>query len=207
MSSAGVSGAEVWKSWEGRVVDGKFPLRRWIGGSDHSAVFLTERPGQPSGKAALKLIPADAGDADRQLARWHAASQLTHPHLIRIFETGHCGPTLLYAVVEYAEDDLSQILPQRSLSPDEVKDLLPPVLDALSYLHSKGLVHGRIKPSNVLAVSDQLKLSADQVASSAEIDSSRRRRDIYDAPERAAGIVAAAGDLWSLGVTLVAALR
>src|SRR5262245_1687833 len=33
MSSPGVSGAEVWKTWEGRVVDGKFPLRRWIGGS------------------------------------------------------------------------------------------------------------------------------------------------------------------------------
>jgi len=206
MSSAGASGAEVWKTWEGRVVDGKFPLRRWIGGSDHSAVFLTELPGRPSTKAALKLIAADAGDADRQLARWHAAAQLAHPHLIRIFETGHCGPTLLYTVMEYAEEDLSQILPQRALSPTEVTDLLPPVLDALSYLHSKGLVHGRIKPSNVLAVGDQLKLSSDQVASSADIDSSRRRRDVYDAPERAAGLVSSAGDLWSVGVMLVAAL-
>ncbi len=206
MSSAGVTSAEVWKSWTGRVVDGKFPLRQWLGGSDHSAVFLTERPGQSSQKAALKLIAADAGDADRQLARWHAAAQLIHPHLIRIFEAGHCGQTLLYAVMEYAEEDLSQILPQRALSPAEVKDLLPPVLDALSYLHSKGLVHGRIRPSNVLAVGDQLKLSADQVASSSEINSSRRRRDVYDAPERAAGIVSVAGDLWSVGVTLVAAL-
>jgi len=201
-----MSSAEVWKTWEGRVIDGKFPLRQWLSGSDHSAVFLTERPGQPSQKFALKLIPADAGDADRQLARWRAAAQLSHPHLIRMYETGRCGQTLLYAVIEYAEEDLAQILPQRPLAPAEVIDLLPPLLDALSYLHGRGFVHGRITPSNILAVGDQLKLSTDQVTSAGEGNSSRRRRDIYDAPETAAGIVSPEGDLWSVGVTLVAAL-
>jgi TonB family protein len=203
-----MSSAEVWKTWEGRVVDGKFPLRRWLGGSEHSAVFLTDRQGrQGTEKAALKLIPADAGDADRQLARWRSAAQLSHPHLIRIFETGRCGMTLLYAVMEFAEEDLSQILPQRPLTSPEVADLLPPMLEALSYLHEKGFVHGRIRPSNVLAVGDQLKLSSDQVASAADARSRRAQRDVYDAPETAAGIVWPASDLWSVGATLVAALQ
>jgi len=201
-----MSSVEVWKTWEGRVVDGKFPLRKWLGGSEHSAVFLTERQGQGSGKAALKLIPADAGDADRQLVRWRAAAQLSHPHLIRIFETGRCGQTLLYAVMEYAEEDLSQILPQRPLTSPEVADLLPPMLEALSYLHEKGFVHGRIRPSNVLAVGDQLKLTSDQITSAQDASSGRRRRDVYDAPETAGGIVSSASDLWSVGATLVAAL-
>jgi TonB family protein len=201
-----MSGAEVWKTWEGRVIDGKFPLRQWLAGSDHSAVFLSERPGEPPQKVALKLIPADAGDADRQLVRWRTAAQLSHPHLIRIYETGRYGLKLLYVVTEYAEEDLAQILPQRPLAPAEVRDMLPPLLHALSYLHRKGFVHGRIKPSNVLAVGDQLKLSADQIASSSEPNDRRRRRDVYDAPETAAGIVSPAGDLWALGATLVAAL-
>jgi len=201
-----MSSAEVWKTWEGRVVDGKFPLRRWLGGSEHSAVFLTERQGQGSEKAALKLIPADAGDADRQLTRWRAAAQLSHPHLIRIFETGRCGMTLLYAVMEYAEEDLSQILPQRPLTSPEVADLLPPMLEALSYLHEKGFVHGRIRPSNVLAVGDQLKLSSDQISAATDARSRKTQRDVYDAPETAAGIVWPASDLWSVGATLVAAL-
>jgi hypothetical protein len=36
------SSTEEWKKWEGRV-DGKFPLGHWLGGSEHSAVFLTEQ--------------------------------------------------------------------------------------------------------------------------------------------------------------------
>jgi hypothetical protein len=32
---------EAWKTWEGQVVDG-FLLRQYLGGSDHSAVYLTE---------------------------------------------------------------------------------------------------------------------------------------------------------------------
>ncbi|MGO9084445.1 MAG: serine/threonine-protein kinase [Candidatus Sulfotelmatobacter sp.] len=201
---------DVQKAWEGRVVAGKFPLQQWLGSSEHSAVFLTQRqPGKASQKATIKLIAADAADAERQLSRWRAAAQLSHPNLIRIFEAGRCelnGTPLLYVAMEYAEEDLAEILPQRPLTPAEVAELIPPVLDALSYLHQKGFVHGDIRPSNVLAVGDQLKLSSDQVTSAAETDSARRRRDVYDAPETAAGIVSPAGDLWSLGVTLVAAL-
>jgi TonB family protein len=90
--------------------------------------------------------------------------------------------------------------------PGEAADMLPPLLDALSYVHGKQFVHSRIKPSNVLAVGNQLKLSADQVVAAAEMTSARKRRDAYDAPETAAGIVSPAGDVWSVGVTLVAAL-
>src|ERR1700722_17883453 len=204
-----MSNPGVWKTWEGRVVDGKFPLRQWLGGSDHSAVFLTERPGQPSPKLAIKMVAAEGTEADHQISRWRAASQLSPPNLIRLVDAGRCrldNPSLLYVVMESAEGDLSQLLPQRPLVPGEATDMLPPVLDALSYLHGMGLVHGRIKPSNVLAVGNRLKLSSDQVFPAAEANSSRRRRDAYDAPETAAGIVSPASDVWSVGVTLVAAL-
>jgi len=206
-----MASAETRRVWEGRVVAGKFPLREWLGGSEHSAVFLTERK-QPSSaateKAAIKLIAADAGDAERQLSRWRAAAQLSHPHLIRIFEADRCqmnGSPLTYAVMEYADEDLSQILPQRPLTPEEVADLLPPLLEVLSYLHGKGFVHGSIKPSNILAVGEQIKLSADQVTAIEGVHS-RPRRDVYDPPEKEAGMVSPAGDLWALGVTLVAVL-
>lgn len=206
MSNSETWTAEVNKTWEGCVVDGKFPLRQWLGGSAHSAVFLTERQSQ---KVAIKLVPAGSVDANGQLDRWRTAAQLSHPHLLRVYESGRGevnGAPVLYAVMELADEDLWQILPHRALTPAEAADLLPPVLDALSYLHARKLVHGRIKPSNLLADGDQVKLSADHIVSSSEINSEPRRRDVFDAPETAAGIVSPAGDMWSLGVTLVVTL-
>ena len=203
-----MSKADTWKAYEGRVVDGKYPIRRQLGGSGHSAAFLTELPGTAQ-KAAIKLISTDAPDIDRHVLRLRATAKLSHPHLLRVFDSERCrldNSSYLYVVMEYAEEDLSEILPQRALAPAEVSELLPPLLDALSYLHEKGFVHGRVKPSNVLAVGDQLKLSADSITAIAEPSSARRRRDVYDAPETAAGIVSPSGDVWSVGVTLVAAL-
>src|SRR5215472_6494863 len=207
-----MSKPETWKSWEGRIVEGKFPLRQWLGGSDHSAVFLTELtelPNLPSQKIAIKLIPVEAGKTEAHLSHLLLTKKLSHPHLIRTFESGSCrldGSQFLYVIMECADDDLSQILPERPLEPKEVSDLLPPVLDALSYLHRNGFVHGRVKPSNVLAVGEQLKLSSDQATAVSQPDGDRRRRDVYDAPETAAGIVSPAGDVWSVGVMLAAAL-
>lgn len=202
-----MSNLEVWKIWEGRVVDGKFRLHKLLGGSNHSAVFLIERP--TGEKAAIKLVPSDADRSDRQLAGWNAAARFSHPHLLRIFESGRCeinGALHIYAVMEFADEDLSQVLPQRPLTPSEAGDLLPPVLDALSYLHARKLVHARIKPSNVLAVGNQLKLSTDHVLPMGDPNPPGARRDIYDAPETAAAVISPEADIWSLGVTLFATL-
>lgn len=204
-----MSKPETWKSWEGRVIDGKFPLRQYLGGSDHSAVFLTELPGPQPTEAAIKLIDPQGNDVERELSRLRATLALSHPHLMRTFDAGRVkidGAPVLYIVMECADDNLAQILPQRALESGEVAELLPPVIDALSYLHSRGFVHGRITPSNVLAVGNQLKLSADNAHSAQSTNSNRRRADAYDAPETAAGIVTAEGDIWSVGALLVAGL-
>jgi TonB family protein len=201
------------KQWEGQVVDGEFHLRQYLGGSARSAVFLTERSAQELQKAAIKLVPANETDAELQLSRWAVAANLTHANVVRIFRTGHCRlgtDELLYVVTEFAEEDLSQILPQRALTPAETREMLEPVLDALRYLHNRGLVHGRIKPANLMAVADQLKISSDGIRSAADSVSPETRAlgnpTVYDPPEAAKSGLSAAGDVWSLGMTLVEVL-
>src|SRR5580700_6420456 len=199
--------SELRKNWEGRVVDGKFPLRQWLGASDHGAVFLTDRTSAEPQKAVIKLIPADSREA-AQLSRWADAAKLSHSHLIRIFESGRCqiGDTrLLYVVTEYAEENLAEILPLRPLTPDEASAMLGPTAEALAYLHKSGFVHGHIKPSNIMAVGDQLKISADRLSRSGERGDARTP-SVYDAPETAFGGLSPAADIWSLGATLVAVL-
>jgi len=199
---------ELWKNWESRLVDGKFPLRQWLGSSDHSAVFLTERGGKESKTAAIKLIAAENLDEDAQLSHWADAARLSHPHLIRLFECGRCeldDTRLLYVVMELAEEDLSQILPLRALSRDEVSEMLVPAAEALDFLHRAGFAHGHIQPSNIMAVDNQLKISADGVRKSGE-RTNAHEPGAYDAPEvRTAGLSPAA-DTWSLGITLAAVL-
>jgi len=199
--------SELWKSREGRVADGKFPLRQWLWGSDHGVVFLTDRTGSGPHKAAIKLIPADSREA-AQVSRWAEAAKLSHPHLIRIFDFGRCqidDTRLLYVVTEYAEENLAEILPLRPLSAAEASEMLRPSAEALAYLHKSGFVHGRIKPANIMAVGDQLKISADRLSKPGERGDARTP-SVYDAPEAATAGLSPAADIWSLGATLVAVL-
>lgn len=200
---------DIWKQFEGQLVDDDFPLQQLLAGDEHSAVFLTQHGDSQPQKAAIKLIPVDPATADLQLSRWRLASQLSHPNLLRLLDFGRCRLgdwNFLYVVMELAEENLSQILPERALTAAETRDMLGPVLDVLVYLHGKGLVHGHVKPCNILATADQLKLSSDTLSSIAESRAPMTAPSPYNAPEVAASGLSPAGDVWSLGMTLVEAL-
>jgi TonB family protein len=184
-----------WQQCEGQVIDG-FPLRQYLGGGEDQAVFLTEYSGETPRRAAIKLMHADPESTESRLGRWRLASQLSHPNLMRLFERGtwQLNPgqlnkvPLLYVVMEYAEEDLSQVIPERPLIAEETKEVLEPALSALQYLHSSGFVHGHLKPSNFMAVDGGLKISSDCVS------------------QIGAGSLTPADDVWSLGMTLVEVL-
>jgi hypothetical protein len=162
---------EIWTKWESQVVNGIFPLRRFLGRSNHSVVFLTECRARNLVNAAIKILPADPARAEAQLSRWQLAASLSHPHLIRILEAGRCklgGHSFLFVVTEYAEQNLAQILPHRGLTVEEVREMLIPSLDALAFLHGQNLVHGQLQPPNFLVVNDQLKLSSDTIRAARE---------------------------------------
>ncbi len=201
--------AIISSDWAGRVIAGKYTLLQWSGGSAASGVFLTELQGSSSQQAVIKLVAAEAANTEARLAAWTAAATLSHPHLMRVFDSGSCeidDAAFCYMVTEYADENLSQILPDRPLTAAETGEMLDPVLDALSYLHGKGLVHGCLKPSNLMVVNDQLKLSADSLEAVGKPSAYDRPPGIYDAPERGAAILSPAADVWSLGITLVEAL-
>src|SRR6266700_5789749 len=124
---------EVWKKWEGQAVNGVFPLRRFLGSSDHSGVFLTEYAAPDPVNAAIKLLRAVPTLTEATLWRWRMAATLSHPHLVRVLDSGRCelgGADFLFVVMEYADQNLSEILPRRPLTADEVAELLAPTLKA-----------------------------------------------------------------------------
>jgi len=204
-----VASAEFWTRWENQVVDGVFPLRRLLGCSDRAAVFLTEHKAKGLPNAAIKLVRTDGLGAKAQLQQWKAAAALSHPHLVQLFDMGRWRPgrrEFVYVVMEYAEQTLDQILSQRALTADEVREMLPHTLDALAYLHRSEQVHGRLRPSNFLAVNDQLKLACDNVRSAGHPTDNSLRISWYDPPELNTSGASAAGDVWGFGMTLLQAL-
>jgi TonB family protein len=201
--------AQSWKHWEGRTVDG-LPLRRYLGGSDHSCVFLTERAGREPRSAAIKLIQASTANWESQVSWWRQIEKFRHPHLIQLFENGRCkldGNELFYCVMEYTEENLAEVVPDRALTAKEAWNMLRPVLDALAYIHHRGFVHGHIKLSNILAAGDQVKLSADRACPVGENGRVLGLPGIYGATEVATGeCFSAALDVLSLGTVLVEVL-
>ncbi len=202
--------AEDWtKEWERRIVNGVYPLRRFLGRSNHSVVFLTECKAQNVAEAAIKILPANPALTEAQLAHWRKVATLSHPHLMRLLDAGRCqlgGHHFLFVVMDHAEQSLAQILPGRALTPDEVRELLPATLDALAYLHGKNLVQGGLKPPNILVVDDRLKLASDLIRPAGERIASTAKPSLYDPPEANNGRISTAGDIWGLGITLVEAL-
>jgi TonB family protein len=201
--------SEIWKRWEGQVVEHKYRLESLIGSTDHSVVFLAEYRSPAPQKAVLKFLAADIPNSGQILAAWNMAAQLTHPNLQRILGTGRCtleDMDLLYVAMEYAEENLAEIVPQRPLAAGEAREALNAIVDVLGYLHGKDLTHGHICPANILAIADQLKISSDTIEPLSEKREMTRERSVYDAPEIGASPYTQAADIWSLGATLVAML-
>ena len=203
-----MSRAAISRDWVGSFAADRFPLLQWLGGSQATGVFLTEWS-ENSQKAVIKLVPEDDQDAAARAAAWETAATLSHPNLMKVYTHGRCeidGVPCLYVVTEYADEVLAEILRERPLSPDETREMLGPALAALAYLHAKGLVHGRLNPSNIMAAGDSLKLTTYGVCPVGAAVISRPTRTVCDAPETENGVILPASDIWSLGATLVEVL-
>jgi serine/threonine protein kinase len=200
---------DAWTSWQGYLINGVFPLGRYLGCSDHSGAFLTRSAARHASDVVIKLVPTNRSLAEALLPRWKRASTLTHPHLLRLLEWGGCqleGLPYLYLVMEYADQTLAQLLLHRAMTEDEAREMLPPMLDALAFLHGRTMVQGQLKPANILVVGDQLKLASDTVRYAQEALVSIHGTSVYDPPEAAHGISSTAGDVWGLGASVFEAL-
>jgi len=198
-----------WKLWEGQVVDLCFPLRRRLGGAGRSAVYLTQYDDPEPRDAAIKLVlAAETREGDIALP-WARTAQLSHPHLLRLFRTGTWQMnhlSLRYVVMEYAEENLAEVLAERPLTASEAREMMRPLLAALAYIHGEGLVHGHLKPANIMAIGDELKLSVDGLSLVGESGMAPAIPSPYDPPELPDRGSSPVGDVWSFGMTLVEAL-
>jgi serine/threonine protein kinase len=131
---------------------GQYDVEREIGRGGNARIFLAT---DPSGrKVALKILHPElliSVAADRFLREIRLASQLNHPHIARILDSGE-HDWLVYYVMSYVEGaTLRERLDAASRLPvAETTRFACEVLDALDHAHGHGIAHRDVKPANVV---------------------------------------------------------
>jgi YVTN family beta-propeller protein len=124
-----------------------------LGRGGMSVVYLAEDL-RLKRRVALKLLaPALAEDErfrKRFLSESELAASLDHANVIPVFEAGEADGSLFIAMRYVEGSDLKGRLGDGPLSDEETVAVAVQVGGALDAAHERGLVHGDVKPSNVL---------------------------------------------------------
>ena len=130
----------------------QYEVDREIGQGGDARVFLAvDRAGQ---KVALKILHPEFLEsvaADRFLREIRLVSQLNHPNIARLLDSGE-RDWLVYLTMAFIEGpSLREVLGRgRRLSPADTLRVAGDLLDALDHAHQLGIVHRDVKPENVI---------------------------------------------------------
>jgi eukaryotic-like serine/threonine-protein kinase len=131
----------------------RYTLERELGRGGMATVYLARdlRHRRPVALKVLHPELAFALGADRFLREIEVAANLTHPHILPLFDSGEID-TLLYYVMPYIEGESLRDRLQREtqLAVDDALQIAREVADALAYAHGQGVIHRDIKPENIL---------------------------------------------------------
>lgn len=155
-------------------------------------------------EVALKLHHAHDEEAMRRgLAEVRIMSRFDHPNILRVYEFGeHDG--CLYGVTELCDSDMKTWSVGKGWT--EVVDKLIEAGRGLAAIHEGGLVHGDVKPENILIRSGIAKVGDFGLAGAPGWSGRIAGTPGYIAPEVADGQRGAAGDVFALACTAWACL-
>ena len=118
---------------------------------------------------AIKVLaqaPRETASARERFAQEaRALSQLNHPHVCTLFDVGEqtpaspSGEPLRYLVMEFVDGEtLSARLERGALQLEQALAFAIQIADALDKVHRAGIVHGDLKPGNVMVTKTGIKL-------------------------------------------------
>ncbi len=141
------------------------------------------------------------------LAQGRILAGLQHPHIIEVVRCFEAGGTAYLQMPWYPGETLDHLLERQGpLDSEKIKGLLPPILDALQYLHQHSITHRDIKPANIYltASGTPLLLDFDSAIQALQANARRMGSPAYAAPELELGSGPAGPwtDIYGLAATL-----
>ncbi|MBC7790310.1 MAG: protein kinase [Anaerolineae bacterium] len=197
------------------ALEGRYAVERELGRGGMATVYLA-RDVRHDRLVAVKVLSEELAStlgADRFVREIWIAAQLTHPHILPLYDSGEADGQVFYVMPFVAGQSLREKLNrEKQLSLEDSMRIASEVADALDYAHEKGIVHRDIKPENIL-ISGRHALVADfgiaraiSVAAMSPLTQTGLSigTPTYMSPEQAGGESAVDGrsDIYSLGCVL-----
>ncbi len=196
---------------------GPYDIKRELGKGTLGTVYLG-RDSRSGVDVAVKTIPLadefEQAHLERIRKRFFSeaerASRLDHPAIVSIYEVGE-SDNLVYVAMEYLEGQRlsDHITPDRLLRVPVVLDLIARVAEAVDYAHRRSVIHGDLKPANLLYKAETNEIKITDFGIARLTDSGRTKTGIrlgtpsFTPPEQLAGEkITNRSDLFSLGVAL-----
>lgn len=203
---------------QSRARFGNYDLIRPIDTGGMGEVYLAHQRSAFGRPVAIKIIRSDLVHDTTARARFlreaEVSAHLKHEHILPLFEFGE-DQGRLFLVTPYIDGGtLARRLKSGSLSLFQVRQLFVPLVQAVAYIHRRGVVHRDLKPTNVLLdeqdgqiyvrlIDFGIAMVQGRPASPPLTTAGNEVGTIaYMAPERLNGIAAPSNDIFSLGIIL-----
>ncbi len=131
----------------------RYAVEHELGAGGMATVYLAEDL-KHHRKVAVKVLRPELAAAiglERFLREIEIAANLTHPHILPLFDSGDADGFLYYAMPYIEGESLrDRLVREKQLPVDDAIEISRQVARALGYAHDRNVVHRDIKPENIL---------------------------------------------------------